>query len=105
MSTVPCDVMKPAALLRQRRQRCEFQSLSDVLEWNKAQIKDVYCRAADHRDVRFVPKVGQIATKWDKYGTFSDQISVLFASQSFQIRFQYILPNKIWLFLPKRTET
>ena len=56
-------------------------------------------------DVRFWPKVGQIGTKWDKSGTFSDKISVHFGSANhklvqthlngtnpglFQIRFQCI---------------
>ena len=31
-----------------------------------------------HKDVRFGPKVGQSGSKWDKSGTFSDQISVHF---------------------------
>ena len=31
---------------------------------------------------RFGPKVGQIGPKWDKSGTFSDQISVHFNSKS-----------------------
>ena len=30
------------------------------------------------RDVRFGPKVRQISTKWDKSGTFKDQILVYF---------------------------
>ena len=32
------------------------------------------------RDGRFGSKVGQIDPKWDKSGTFSDQISVHFGS-------------------------
>ena len=31
---------------------------------------------------RFEPKVGQISPKWDKSGTYSDQISVHFGSPS-----------------------
>ena len=31
------------------------------------------------RDIRSMPKVGQIASKWEKSGSFSDQISVLLA--------------------------
>ena len=34
------------------------------------------------RNIRFYPKVGQITSKWDKSGTFSDQISVHFGSPS-----------------------
>ena len=36
----------------------------------------------DFQGVRFGPKVGQIGPKWDKSGTFSDQISVHFGSPS-----------------------
>ena len=32
------------------------------------------------RDIRFSPKVGQLSHKWDKSGSFSDQISVHFGS-------------------------
>ena len=35
-----------------------------------------------HRDGRFGSKVGQIGPKWDKSGTFSDQISVHLAPSS-----------------------
>ena len=31
-------------------------------------------------DVRFGSEIGQIGQKWDKYGTFSDQISENFGS-------------------------
>ena len=34
------------------------------------------------RGVRFDSKVGQIGPKWDKSGTYSDQISVHFGSES-----------------------
>ena len=40
--------------------------------------QSVYTHSRGYRDVRFGPKVGQIAPKWDKSGTFSDQISVHF---------------------------
>ena len=36
----------------------------------------------DPRDGRFGSKVGQIGLKLNKFGTFSDQISVLFGSPS-----------------------
>ena len=34
------------------------------------------------QDATFGPQVGLINTKWEKHGTFSDQISVLFGSVS-----------------------
>ena len=33
-----------------------------------------------HRDVRFGSKVGQLFPEWEKFGTFSDQISIHFGS-------------------------
>ena len=33
-------------------------------------------------DVRLTPNVGQNGAKWDKFGTFSDQILVHFGSMS-----------------------
>ena len=37
------------------------------------------------RDVRFRPNVGQIRDKWDKYGNFSDHISLHFGSTTLNI--------------------
>ena len=45
---------------------------------------DLLCRAVQGRammDVRFGHKVGQIRHKWDKFGTFSDQIQVYFSTK------------------------
>ena len=36
----------------------------------------VFMSSQQHRGGRFGSKVGQIGRKWDKSGTFSDQISV-----------------------------
>ena len=34
------------------------------------------------RDIKFGPKESQIGPKWDKFGTFSNQISIHFGSVS-----------------------
>ena len=41
-----------------------------------------YRNAIHYKAVWFRPKVGQIGLKWDKSGTFSDQISVHFGSRA-----------------------
>ena len=43
-----------------------------VVQKKKSELKNRY--------VKFEPKEGQIGTKWDKSGTFSDQISVHFGA-------------------------
>ena len=50
---------------------------NNVLSPQSAGLNDVCFRG-----VRFGPKVGHIGSKWDKYSTFSDQISVHFGSRS-----------------------
>ena len=52
--------------------------------------KPVYLQTGHHGSIsglicmwvtRFGPNMGQIGPKWDKFGTFSDQISVRFGAR------------------------
>ena len=66
----------------------EWSVISRTFTWLPlAELVSLVARCPDI-NVRFGPKVGQIVPKFDKSGTFSDQISVNFGSENFlTIRF------------------
>ena len=50
---------------------------SSIIVITVLRVHDItFARTVNHRDGRIIPKMGQIGSKWDKSGTFSDQISV-----------------------------